>query len=222
MNKEEALKQALREVMRLVVERGEPLTDELRDMLMQVTQHVGQRIQEARAEQQAPVAPPPAPVQKIEQGPPSADAQLLWILAGQQPEQFTQYLQNYPSPATQNLLNNESELQRTIEFLQRMMPHGEPPVINGIRHTDINSSVVWGTQYNPQTGQMKVRFQNGSVYEYDGVPQNIYKAFASGAASAKTDGQNKYGRWWVNKNPSIGAALNQYIKANNFTYRKLQ
>ena len=34
--------------------------------------------------------------------------------------------------------------------------------------------------------------------------------------------QNQYGRWWRGKNPSLGAALNQYIKAGNFNYRRLR
>ncbi len=101
------------------------------------------------------------------------------------------------------------------------MPPGQPPTINGIQHSDLNSSNIWGTAYNPQTGQMKVRFQGGAEYEYEGVPQNIYRAFSKGQASAKTKGSNQYGAWWPNKNPSMGAAMNQYIKAGNFPYRRI-
>jgi hypothetical protein len=69
---------------------------------------------------------------------------------------------------------------------------------------------------------MKVRFQGGSEYEYDGVPMNIYNAFAKGNAAAQTTGQNKYGKWWKNKLPSLGAAMNQYIKRGNFPYKKIR
>jgi len=68
---------------------------------------------------------------------------------------------------------------------------------------------------------MKVRFQGGAEYEYDGVPTNIYRAFSQGNAAAKTDGQNQYGKWWQGKNPSMGAAMNQYIKQGGFNYRRL-
>lgn len=164
---------------------------------------------------------PNQPSQKNNLGPsPTTDSQLLWILAGQQEEPFINYLTEFPSPETQALLSNPEELRRTIDFLNQMMPPGQPPTINGIQHSDLNSSNIWGSAYNPQTGQMKVRFQGGAEYEYDGVPENIYRAFSKGQASAKTKGSNQYGAWWPNKNPSLGAAMNQYIKAGNFPYRR--
>ncbi len=224
MDEVEQIKQALRQLVELITARGEPLTDQIRSMLTQAMEHAATRIQEIR---QGQVQQPEAqqtlatPTQGLQETPPSSDAQLLWILSGQQEDAFIQYLNNFPSPSTQALLSNPQELERTINFLRQMMPHGEQPRIDGITHSDLNSSNIWGTAYNPATGQMKVRFQGGAEYEYDGVPQNIYRAFAGGHASAKTNGQNKYGAWWEGKNPSMGAALNQYIKANDFPYRKV-
>jgi hypothetical protein len=222
MERIEQIKQALRELVELVTSRGEPLTDEIRAILTQAMEHTATRISEIRQEQAAPPEQPPqSPAQGLQEAPPSADAQLLWILAGQQEGPFVQYLHNFPTPATSALLNNPDQLESTINFLRQMMPHGEQPRINGITHSDLNSSNIWGTAYNPSTGQMKVRFQGGAEYEYDGVPQNIYQAFAGGHASAKTNGQNQYGAWWEGKNPSLGAALNQYIKAAGFPYRRI-
>lgn len=223
MNEIDSIKEALRNLIQLISERGEPLSDEVKNMLGQVMEHAANRIQSIRQQeqsQQAPPQPPQAP--PTTQATPSADAQLLWILAGQQEDAFISYLNTFPSNETQRLLQNPTLLEQTINFLHEMMPSGQPPVINGIRHTDINSSNVWGTAYNTKTGQMKVRFQGGSEYEYDGVPANIYNAFVGGQASAKTKGQNQYGAWWPGKNPSVGAALNLYIKANNFPYRRLR
>lgn len=153
---------------------------------------------------------------------PTADAQLLWILSGQQEQAFISYLRSFPTEATRNLLNNPTLLSATIDQLSQQMPPGEQPTVNGIQHSDLNSSNVWGSAYDPKTGKMRVRFQGGSEYEYDGVPANIYKAFSQGNAEAKTNGQNQYGRWWEHKNPSLGAALNQYIKQGNFRYRKVR
>lgn len=158
---------------------------------------------------------PPPPPQL-----PSNDAQLLWILAGQQPQAFISYLRTFPTPATQALLSDPQQLHYTIDQLNEMMPQGQTPTIHGIQHADLNSSNVWGAAYDPRSGKMKVRFQGGSEYEYDGVPENIFKAFIKGNASAKTKGKNRYGEWWVGKNPSLGAALNQYIKSGGFNYRR--
>jgi len=144
------------------------------------------------------------------------------VLSGSQPQAFISYLRTYPTPATQALLNDPNALNATIEQLQRQMPQGAPVSINGIPSADLESSNVWGANYDQKSGKMRVRFQGGSEYEYDGVPPNIFNAFIHGNASAKTKGQNQYGRWWPNKNPSLGAALNQYIKAGNFNYRKIR
>jgi len=161
---------------------------------------------------------PPTPQQNA----PSNDAQLLWMLAGQQPQAFISYLNTFPTPSTQALLNDPGQLNATIEQLQQIMPQGQAPVIDGIPHADLNSSNVWGAAYDKRSGRMRVRFQGGSEYEYDGVPENIFKAFIKGNASAKTKGRNQYGEWWPSKNPSLGAALNQYIKAGGFNYRRLR
>ncbi len=211
------IKNALRQIMQLLAERGEPLTEEIRASLNQVMQHAASRITQLRQEEQQQQQPPEGG-----NAPPiHPDLQLLWILSGQQEQAFISYLRTFPSQITQQLLNNPTQLSQTIEQLTRMMPAGEPPYINGIQHADLNSSNIWGTMYDPKTGKMKVRFQGGSEYEYDGVPANIYRAFTKGNASARTRGRNQYGQWWVGKNPSLGAAMNQYIKAGNFQYRRL-
>lgn len=221
----EAIKQALREMMQQLIERGAPLTNEMRQNIAQVMEHAATRIAELR-NQETPPAPPEEP--SIQSTPdtlgtaPSPDAQLLWILSGQNEKAFLEYLTTYPTAETQGLLRNPLELQRVIGFLNRMMPPGEPLVVDGMPHADLNSSNVWGMQYDPKSRRMKVRFQSGAEYIYDGIPQNIYNAFKHGDASATTTGSNKYGAWWKSKNPSIGAALNQYIKAGGFPYQRVR
>ena len=198
---------------------GEEPPPEVQELLMRVIEKSTKEIAQLREQkrQEEFQAPPP----QIST-PPSNDAQLLWILAGQQEQPFINYLREYPSNETQALLANPTLLSQTIAQLSQMMPQGTPPFINGIQHSDLNSSNVWGTAYDQKTGKMRVRFQGGSEYEYDGIPANIYRAFTKGNASAKTKGKNRYGEWWPNKNPSLGAALNQYIKAGGFPYRKLR
>lgn len=215
----EALEQLINELLAVLqdtIQSGEILSDEFQGAIAQELEFTTTRIDQLR--QQISEIPtegiPPTQV------PP--DAQLLWILAGQQEQPFISYLREFPSQATQALLRNPNELSRVIEHLSQTMPPGQQPVIDGIQHADLQSSNVWGTAYNARTGQLKVRFQGGSEYEYDGVPANIYRALAKGNAFAKTRGKNQYGEWWPNKNPSLGAALNQYIKAAGFPYRKIR
>ncbi len=218
MNEEKInkIKDNLRQLMSQITEIGEEPPEFIQDLLLKVMEKAKSQIQQLKQEeqQQLPEAPNQTQV--------SNDAQLLWILSGQQPQAFISYLRTYPTPDTQELLNNPTQLNATIEQLSRMMPQGQAPSIHGIQQADLNSSNIWGTAYDPKTGKMKVRFQGGSEYEYDGVPSNIYNAFAKGNASAKTKGKNRYGEWWPNKNPSMGAAMNQYIKAGGFNYRKIR
>lgn len=217
MNEEKInkIKDNLRQLILQISEMGEEPPEFIQDLLLKVIEKSKSQIQKLKEEQQQTpevLNKPPVP----------NDAQLLWILSGQQPQAFISYLRTYPTPDTQELLNNPAQLNSVIEQLSRMMPQGEQLSINGIQHSDLNSSNIWGTAYDPNTGKMKVRFQGGSEYEYDGVPANIYNAFTHGNASAKTKGKNKYGEWWPNKNPSLGAAMNQYIKAGGFNYRKIK
>lgn len=222
MNVEE-LRELLAELMdaiQQVASSGEELSDDFQGMLAHTLGTIYSRIEEST--QNEPTQPEPDNISpETSSNPPSPDAQLLWILAGQQPQAFISYLRTYPTPATQALLTNPTELNQTIDFLSRMMPQGEDRVIGGIPHADLNSSNVWGANYDQNTGKMKVRFQGGSVYEYDGIPKPIFDAFIHGNAEAKTSGQNRYGRWWRGKNPSLGAALNQYVKAGGFNYRRI-
>lgn len=202
------------------LQSGEVLSDEFQGALAQELEATTSRIDQLKGEigQQRTNQPPNGQLNTQ----PSNDAQLLWILSGQQEQAFISYLREFPSNETRSLLANPALLSQTIEQLNQMMPAGQQPFINGIQHADLNSSNIWGTAYDPKTGKMKVRFQGGSEYEYDGVPENIYRAFSKGNASAKTKGKNQYGKWWVGKNPSLGAAMNQYIKAGNFNYRRLR
>ncbi len=214
MNPEEleVLMQELVQAVMEVMQSGEVLSDEFQGLLAQTLGDLVTRIDEGGQQNEPPAQPPPI----------HHDAQLLWILAGEQPQAFISYLRTFPTPIGRELLNNPGQLNATIVQLQQMMPQGQQPVVDGIQHADLNSSNVWGANYDPHSGRMKVRFQSGSEYEYDGIPKAIFDAFIHGNASARTKGQNQYGRWWPGKNPSLGAALNQYVKAGGFNYRRIR
>lgn len=218
----EELLQELVQGVTQVMQSGEALSDEFQGMIAQTLSALVNKIDELRQNDTSNQPQPNEQRQSSLESPVSADAQLLWILSGQQPQAFISYLRTFPTPATSQLVSNTSQLNATIAQLQQMMPQGQPSHIDGIPHADLNSSNIWGANYDPRSGKMRVRFQGGSEYEYDGVPENIFRAFIKGNASARTKGKNQHGRWWVGKNPSLGAAMNQYIKSGGFNYRKIR
>ena len=84
------------------------------------------------------------------------------------------------------------------------------------------SSTIYGFMYDDKTGKLKVRFNEGGVYEYSGVPKQVYQMFEAGAIPAKTDGQNNFGIWWKNKKPSLGASMHSLLKMGGFPYTKIK
>lgn len=160
----------------------------------------------------------------LEQGetPVSENAKLLWTLAGGNPEAFVSYIQEFKDPALDNLISNPNLLESTIQELQRNNPIERNGIEDGIPQADLQSSNIYGFQFNPKNKKLRVRFQEGAVYEYDGVPDIIFNLFARGQAAAKTNGKNNFGRWWKGKSPSLGASLNQYIKKGGYKYRRLR
>ncbi len=166
---------------------------------------------------------PQEPIENV----PSPSVQLMWILAGQKEDLFLEYLKTYPDPEFGHLLSNPPLLEQTIQFLHEMMPSGRPVISEeGIPHAEVNSSVVYGYEYNPGTKKLKVKFQgetsgSGPIYEYDNVPGNVYKSFENMSQPASSDGENRWGKWWVGKNPSLGASFYQLIRKGGYGYRKL-
>lgn len=149
-------------------------------------------------------------------------ADLLYTLAGGNPQAFQSYLENFPNAALNKLASNPSALQNVLARLgsQVTFPSGE--VKDGVPKADLQSSNVYGFQYDPRSSKLRVRFQGGSVYDYDGVPPAIFKMFAAGAIPAKTNGGNRYGYYWVGKKPSLGASVNGLLKLGGFSYNKVR
>jgi hypothetical protein len=191
------IKQGIQELNDFFMSHGaNAFSDEVKLAYAQLLDQASNRIVELRGQLE------PTPKEVIPQG-----ADLLWILAGNKPEIFMEYLKTVPDPALNNLLNQKSLLESVIATLQQKMPEGEPPVLDGIEKAPINSSNIYGFNYDPKTGRLLVRFQEGGIYQYEGVSPFIYRIFQNGAVPAKTSGKNKYGQWWEGKNPSLGAAF---------------
>lgn len=89
------------------------------------------------------------------------------------------------------------------------------------------SSNISAFNYDPETQNLYVQFlgdhpnRHGSTYQYSGVPEQIFEIFRKGAIPASTNGQNKWGKWWKGKKPSIGSAMYHLIKNSNYPYQRI-
>jgi hypothetical protein len=208
--------------------------DEILDLLIRFMEEVGQNFDSLSEEEANEISEflietfsilqKPAPAPKVSSALP-VGADLLWYLSGEEPETFTRYLQTYPGEGFQELANNPTQLASVIQRLQQAYPGIEPGQDNqGLNYTQFPSSNVEAMKYDPQTGKLLVKFHGengGPIYQYQGVPAQIFKLLEYGDAFAKTKGKNKWGEWWPMKNPSIGAALNQFIKKGGYPYQRL-
>ena len=209
-------------VLNDVVAFGEVLSDEFQGLLAQelgwLVDQIEQTSEQIKIESEEPQNIPPGALEE----PISDNVNLLWILSGGQPNAFVSYLREFPEASFIRYLQDPNALAGLIQRLQQENPIERVMQSDGVDQSPLQSSNVWGFRFNPSTKKLRVRFNSGSVYEYDNVPDVIFNLFASGNAAAKTDGQNKWGRWWRGKNPSIGASLNQYIKAGGYNYRRIR
>lgn len=65
----------------------------------------------------------------------------------------------------------------------------------------VSSSSIAGVGYDPHTETLRLKFQNGSVYEYNGAPPIEYAEFM--------------------KAPSFGSYFNRNIR-NNYPYDRIR
>lgn len=110
------------------------------------------------------------------------------------------------------------EKQKEAKTLERIKPAEE---VQKALTKDLKSSVIRKTEYDPSKSLLKVVFNNSHTYTYDEVPEEIYNKLTEGAIPAKTKGENQYGRWWVGKKPSAGAAFNELIKKGGYNYQRV-
>lgn len=128
----------------------------------------------------------------------------------------------------------QEEIARTLELLSNRIEQllstpteGLRPQEPQVQQAGIPSSNVEGFAYDDDNKRLLVRFlgqfpnRNGPIYAYNGVPRVIFELFQSGAIPARTDGKNKWGRWWKGKVPSLGASLYSLIKNQGYPYQRL-
>jgi len=109
----------------------------------------------------------------------------------------------------------EEDLLDIFELQEFKIIYGNARTTNG---TPVKSSNVWKFKYNTITGEFVVKFQDGDVYTYYDVPQDVFQMVADGDASCISEGSNKWGEWFIGKSPSVGAALYEYVISNGYAY----
>ena len=203
MDEIERIQRDIRAIIQRIIQRGVPLSSELRQLLQEAVVHSSQRISELRRNQTIP------------QG-----AEQLWVLAGGNPQAFRDYLSTFPNSSLNQVAQRPAQLQGIENRLsdQITLPAGEQQA--GVPKAPLNSSNVYGFSYDPRSSHLRVRFQGGGLYDYEGVPPSVFKIFQSGAIPARTNGQNQYGRWWVGKRPSLGASFFNMIR-DRFPYQRV-
>ena len=117
------------------------------------------------------------------------------------------------------LYSRIEELQTTGGGNIPNLPEPPPP--------GMPSSNVKGTSYNENTGDLQVQFlgkhpnSEGPRYIYPGTPPQIAQLVQSGAIPARSDGKNKWGKWWKGKVPSAGASVFTLLKESGAPYQKI-
>lgn len=82
----------------------------------------------------------------------------------------------------------------------------------------VRSTNVDKVKWDSKTKEMKIKFDDGSIYLYYNVPEKVYDNIVDGMAGTKTSGE-----WGpAGKFPSVGASVNQslggysYVKVRTF------
>ena len=59
-----------------------------------------------------------------------------------------------------------------------------------LENSNPNSSVIKNWFYNQVENKLKITFQNGNVYEYEGVDEGVYKSLCEAESHGKYFSQN--------------------------------
>jgi hypothetical protein len=186
---------------------------------------IAEFLQEVFTTLQSQGQPPQAPTAPLTTPMPQG-VELLWILSNGDTNAFVNYLRTYPGEGLKELVSDPAQLSSTVARLQHEMPLGQPRQdSDGMDQPMYQSSTVSAIKYDPKNKRLFIKFHSEGqepVYQYDGVPPQIFELLKHGNAIAKTTGQNQWGKWWKGKTNTIGEALNAWIKKAGFPYTRIR
>lgn len=209
------------DVLEDMISSGEDIPDDILDeitaLLVDYARDLSQPAnQEPEVQRQLPETPIEIP----------ENIQLLWRLSNGHIPAFVNYLGSYPDPRVNEIAANPSLMATMIQHLQSMNIITPEAPESGLPPPTYFSSNVTGVKYDPSSKKMLVSFfregKPDSVYNYDGVPPQVYQAVRDGRGFATTYGGNSRAKFWPGKSPSVGGALNQSVKKPGYSYQRLR
>jgi hypothetical protein len=85
----------------------------------------------------------------------------------------------------------------------------------------VQSANVKAWKYDTEFETLEIEFNDGSKYLYEFVSFEEYTKITEGRARCKTEGENQYGKWFVGKTPSVGAAVYKFLVESGKMFVKL-
>ena len=119
------------------------------------------------------------------------------------------------------------ELDRTTERISELQDQLQIGTQEPDLEQSMPSSNIGAFGYDEDNGRLLVQFlgkypnRKGPIYAYGGVPKVIFDLFRRGAIPARTEGKNRWGRWWKGKVPSAGASMYTLIKEAGYPYERI-
>lgn len=78
--------------------------------------------------------------------------------------------------------------------------------------TRMKSSWIRSFAYDNRTQKLYMTVHTGKTYSWDNIDPMMASQILRGDASCTTEDPTGKRRWWISKNPSLGAAFWQYLK----------
>ena len=118
-------------------------------------------------------------------------------------------------------LDDDYKLKKMEQlFGEQITPENVEYLFKKWLSNNFKSSNVKKIQYNDETKEMVIQFQDKSIYTYFDVSFDLFLKVSGGEATCITSGENAYGSGWVGKTPSRGAATFKYLVKAGVKYVK--
>jgi KTSC domain len=130
-------------------------------------------------------------------------------------------------PPIEDIEEEQAETANAISPPEPPTPPGNGAPIPPLEPAPHPSSNINAFRYEPENKKLYVKFQgkypqeNGPVYSYEGVPQNIFNVFSRGSVAPRTSGRNAWHTWKEGVTPSHGASMYALIREGGYPYQRL-